>query len=61
MTPAGPSPTAAVHADAVDRLGAWTAPDADQSALRHTVLAFLAARADACSRSCEPGDRKSVV
>lgn len=54
-SPTPPSPTAAVHADTVDRLTAWRAPDAGQSAVRHTVLAFLAARPDACSRSCEPG------
>jgi 8-oxo-dGTP pyrophosphatase MutT (NUDIX family) len=33
----------------------WAAPDPDQDALRHAVLAFVVARPDACARSCEPG------
>jgi 8-oxo-dGTP pyrophosphatase MutT (NUDIX family) len=34
----------------------WTAPSPGQDALRHALLAFLAARPDdACSRSCVPG------
>jgi len=43
------------HASAVATLTAWEAPDAGQDALRHAVLAFLAARADACARECAPG------
>ncbi|MET0897799.1 MAG: NUDIX hydrolase [Mycobacterium sp.] len=39
----------------VDLLTAWAAPDPDQDALRHAVLAFVLARADACARACEPG------
>lgn len=33
----------------------WPAPDADQDALRHAVLAFVLARADACERACVAG------
>lgn len=33
----------------------WAAPDAGQDALRHAVLAFVHARADACARECVPG------
>ncbi|MFC5995545.1 NUDIX hydrolase [Pseudonocardia hispaniensis] len=37
-------------------LRAWVAPDAQQRALQHAILAFLDARPhDACDRSCEPG------
>jgi 8-oxo-dGTP pyrophosphatase MutT (NUDIX family) len=43
-------------AAAAAELCAWTAPDAGQDALRHALLAFLAARPDdACDRSCVPG------
>jgi 8-oxo-dGTP pyrophosphatase MutT (NUDIX family) len=45
-----------VPAAAAAELRAWTAPDAGQDALRHALLAFLAARPDdACDRSCVPG------
>lgn len=44
-----------IHGSAVEALTAWTAPDSTQDALRHAVLAFLAARADACVRECVPG------
>jgi 8-oxo-dGTP pyrophosphatase MutT (NUDIX family) len=41
---------------AAAELRAWAAPDPGQDALRHALLAFLAARpGDACSRSCAPG------
>ncbi len=41
---------------AAAELRAWSAPDPGQDALRHALLAFLAARPDdACSRSCVPG------
>jgi 8-oxo-dGTP pyrophosphatase MutT (NUDIX family) len=41
---------------AAEELRAWVAPDHGQNALRHALLAFLAARPDdACSRSCAPG------
>lgn len=46
---------ASLHASTVDALTAFAAPDAGQDAIRHTMLAFLAAREDACLRSCEPG------
>ena len=43
-------------AAAAAELRAWTAPDAGQDALRHALLAFLAARPDdGCDRSCVPG------
>jgi 8-oxo-dGTP pyrophosphatase MutT (NUDIX family) len=43
-------------AAAAAELRAWSAGDAAQEALRHALLAFLAARPDdACDRSCEPG------
>lgn len=44
-----------LHASAVDTLTNWRAPDPAQDSLRHAVLAFLAARADGCLRSCAPG------
>lgn len=42
-------------AAAAAELAAWDAPDPGQDALRHALLAFLAARPDGCARSCEPG------
>jgi 8-oxo-dGTP pyrophosphatase MutT (NUDIX family) len=44
-----------VHADATATLAAWEAPDAGQAALREALLAYLAGRPDACSRSCASG------
>ncbi|GMA42327.1 NUDIX hydrolase [Mobilicoccus caccae] len=44
-----------LHADITEVLTRWTAPDIAQDALRHTVLAFLAARPDAHRRTCAPG------
>ncbi|MBS1696540.1 MAG: NUDIX domain-containing protein [Actinobacteria bacterium] len=44
-----------LHASAVDVLTSWQAPDPAQDSLRHAVLAFLAARPDACLRECVPG------
>ena len=44
-----------LHASVVDLLSRWDAPDSEQDALRHAVLAFVLARPDACERSCEPG------
>lgn len=44
-----------LHADVVDVLTRWSAPDADQDALRHTYLAFCGARDDAHLRTCAPG------
>lgn len=46
---------ASLHASTVEALTTFAAPDAGQDALRHTMLAFLAARDDACLRACEPG------
>ncbi|MBU9764029.1 NUDIX domain-containing protein [Mycobacterium sp. TNTM28] len=44
-----------LHASAVDLLTAWQTSDPGQDTLRHAVLSFLAARPDACLRSCVPG------
>ena len=44
-----------LHASAVEVLTEWVAPDPAQDSLRHSVLAFLAARSDACERSCAAG------
>ncbi|CAJ1501863.1 NUDIX domain-containing protein [[Mycobacterium] kokjensenii] len=44
-----------LHDSAVAALTGWAAPDSAQDSLRHAVLAFLAARSDACRRECEPG------
>jgi 8-oxo-dGTP pyrophosphatase MutT (NUDIX family) len=49
------SPNAAVHADAVRILSGWTPDDPAQRALCEAFLGFLAARPDACARSCVPG------
>ncbi|MDQ3824501.1 MAG: NUDIX hydrolase [Actinomycetota bacterium] len=49
------SPNAAVHADAIQTLSGWTPDDPGQQALRQAFLGFLAARPDACARSCVPG------
>lgn len=45
----------ALHADATRLLAAWQPTGPGQEPLRQAFLAFLAARADACRRSCEPG------
>lgn len=44
-----------LHASVIDVLSRWQAPDPEQDALRHAVLAFVLARPDACARACEPG------
>lgn len=44
-----------LHASVVDTLSRWHAPDPEQDALRHAVLAFVLARPDACARACQPG------
>lgn len=44
-----------LHASVVDTLSRWHAPDPEQDALRHAVLAFVLARPDACARACAPG------
>ncbi|MGH3433368.1 MAG: NUDIX hydrolase, partial [Thermocrispum sp.] len=44
-----------LHAAAVAALGAWRPPTAEQDSLRQAYLAFLAAREDACARSCAAG------
>jgi 8-oxo-dGTP pyrophosphatase MutT (NUDIX family) len=48
-------PNAAVHADAVQTLSRWQPGDPGQRALLQAFLGFLAARPDACARSCVPG------
>ncbi|MGH3796141.1 MAG: NUDIX hydrolase [Pseudonocardiaceae bacterium] len=55
LDPATSAPNAAVHADAVRVLSAWEPADLGQRALREAFLGFLAARPDACARSCAPG------
>lgn len=45
----------ALHAAAVEALSGWQPPSLEQESLRQAYLAFLAARDDACTRSCEPG------
>lgn len=42
-------------ADARAALAAWTPPDAEQDALRHTYLAFADAAGNPCERACVPG------
>lgn len=49
------SPSAHLHADAVALLSTWRAPSPEQAALAQAYLAFLAARPDACDRTCTPG------
>jgi 8-oxo-dGTP pyrophosphatase MutT (NUDIX family) len=49
------TPNAAAHADAVRTLSSWESSDPGQRALREAFLGFLAARPDACARSCVPG------
>jgi 8-oxo-dGTP pyrophosphatase MutT (NUDIX family) len=44
-----------LHAAAVEVLSAWRAPTVEQESLRQAYLAFLAAREDACARSCAAG------
>ncbi|MDQ3764908.1 MAG: NUDIX domain-containing protein [Actinomycetota bacterium] len=53
--PSASVPNAAVHADAVRTLSGWEPDDHGQLALRQAFLGFLAARPDACARSCVPG------
>ncbi|TIC84175.1 NUDIX hydrolase [Nocardioides sp. GY 10127] len=43
-----------LHADAVARLDAWTAPTPEQARLRDRYLAHLRAHPDACQRACRP-------
>ncbi len=44
-----------VHADAMALLSAWRPEVPGQEPLRQAFLGFLAARPDACARSCAPG------
>jgi len=44
-----------VHADATAVLSGWRPGSRAQRSLRQAFLGFLAARPDACARSCEPG------
>nr|WP_312030140.1 NUDIX hydrolase [Actinomycetospora sp. TBRC 11914] len=44
-----------MHVDATATLAGWEAPDPGQAAVREALLAYLAARPDACSRSCAAG------
>lgn len=47
--------TTPLHDSTVGTLTGWTAPDGDQDALRHTMLAFLAAAPDGCLRKSAAG------
>jgi 8-oxo-dGTP pyrophosphatase MutT (NUDIX family) len=44
-----------LHADATATLSAWRPAEPGQESLREAFLGFLAAREDACARSCVPG------
>lgn len=44
-----------LHAAATEQLAHWRTDHSGQNAVRHTMLAFLAARPDACARACVPG------
>jgi len=44
-----------LHADVVSTLSAWRPDTRAQRSLREAFLGFLAARPDACRRSCEAG------
>jgi 8-oxo-dGTP pyrophosphatase MutT (NUDIX family) len=44
-----------LHADTFARLSDWRPSAPGQRSLREAFLGFLAARPDACARSCEPG------
>ncbi|HVW44270.1 MAG TPA: NUDIX domain-containing protein [Amycolatopsis sp.] len=44
-----------LHRDATSTLGKWRPGSAAQESLRQAFLGFLAARDDACARSCEAG------
>ena len=50
-----------LHADATRTLADWSPGDPHQDSVRHAFLAFLAARPDACARSCEPGHLTASV
>lgn len=43
------------HADALSTMESWRPGPTAQESLRQAFLGFLAARQDACARSCEPG------
>lgn len=45
----------ALRQSTIEVLAGWDAPDADQSALREAVLAFVHARPDSCRRACVAG------
>ena len=44
-----------LHRDAVRTLTRWRPPDPAQDSMRHAFLAYLAARPDACRRTCAAG------
>lgn len=44
-----------LHQSTVDVLTSWNPANPEQDSMRHAYLAFLAAREDACLRSCVPG------
>jgi 8-oxo-dGTP pyrophosphatase MutT (NUDIX family) len=50
-----------LHLDAVSTLRGWHPDSPEQDSLRHAFLAYLAARADGCRRSCVPGHLTASV
>lgn len=50
----GPAEVGPAHGDAVQRLSTWTAPDAQQEALRRELLAHVLAHPDALAKSGPP-------
>lgn len=54
MSAASPTSAGDLHADALAALTSWTAPDADQEALRARYVAHLAAVPDGVYRSATP-------
>ncbi|CAM4160671.1 NUDIX domain protein [Mycobacterium basiliense] len=44
-----------IRESTIEILTHWRAPDPAQDSLRHSVLAFVHGRRDACRRACEPG------
>ncbi|AFM16142.1 NTP pyrophosphohydrolase [Mycolicibacterium chubuense NBB4] len=44
-----------LHQSTIDTLALWRPADPAQESMRHALLAYLDARADACLRECVPG------
>ncbi len=54
-SPTQPGVALSIRDSVIATLTDWQAPDPGQDSLRHAVLAFVHARADACRRDCEAG------